>query len=163
MTGLPDKDALLAACRGLPTGTTNPMLEAAAELTVLHQSREQTPHSMLGDFQRHRRRLMQSVDLWVTMAVPVPLIDARVHAHSAGQVVDQLAQLVVHTYIACVHAPEPVFYDALLWLDEMGDAYSDLIDELRLGRRRLPDTGLRLGPRPVWSAYIPDPEPESCT
>ncbi|MFX0581030.1 hypothetical protein [Nocardia nepalensis] len=160
MTGLPDKDELLAACRGLPTATTNPMLEAAAELTVLHQAREQTPHRMLGNFERHRRRLMQSVDLWVTLAVPAPLADARLHTHSMGQVIDQLAQLSVHTYIALAHAPEPVFYDAQLRLDEMGDAYRDLIDELRLGRRRLPDTGLRLGAGLVGSAYVPGPEPE---
>ncbi|MFE9328186.1 hypothetical protein ACIHDR_43280 [Nocardia sp. NPDC052278] len=163
MTALPEKDVLLAACRGLPTDTTNPMLEAAAELTLLHRSREQTPHCMLRDFERHRHRLMQSVDLWVTLAVPVPFVDARLHTHSAGQVVDQLAQLTVHTYIELAHAPEPVFYDAQLRLDEMGDAYRDLIDELRVGRRRLPDTGHCLGAGLVWSAWVPGAEPERRT
>ncbi|WP_063824881.1 hypothetical protein [Nocardia pseudovaccinii] len=138
MRTLPDKHAMLAACRGLPTTASNPMIEAAAELALLHQTREQTPHCRLGDVDQHRLRLMRSVDHWIALVIPVPSPEAKLHTHTAGQVVDQLAELTTLTFVALANAPEPVFYDAKVRLDEIGDAYQDLIDELLLGQRRLP-------------------------
>ncbi|WP_406279130.1 hypothetical protein OH799_11440 [Nocardia sp. NBC_00881] len=138
MTGLPDKDVLLAACRGFPTITEHPMLDAAGELAVLHQTWEQTPWCALEDINWHRTRLMHDIDEWVSWATPIPFPGAKTHTHTMGQVVDQLAQLTAQTYIALAAAPDGLFYDVRAQVDEFGDAYQDLADDLACGIRRLP-------------------------
>ncbi|MFE9321879.1 DUF4254 domain-containing protein [Nocardia sp. NPDC052278] len=136
--GLPDKHAVLAACRGLPTMTDHPMLDAAGELAILHQTREHTPLRALEHIDRQRTRVMSAIDQWVVAATPIPFPAARVSTHTMGQVIDQLAQLAVHTHIALATAPDGLFYDASLQLAEAADAYQDLADELSCGIRRLP-------------------------
>ncbi|MQY17431.1 hypothetical protein NRB20_04950 [Nocardia sp. RB20] len=37
-------------------------------------------------------------------------------------------------------ASDPWFYDAYVLLEDMGDAYQDLVDEVAAGLRRLPGT-----------------------
>ncbi|MEU2032561.1 DUF4254 domain-containing protein [Nocardia amamiensis] len=138
MSGLPGKDAILAACRGFPTITDHPMLDAAGELAMLHQTREQTPWCQLEEIDWHRTRLMNQIDEWVQCATPMPFPAAKLHTHTMGQVVDQLAQLTVQTYIALAAAPDGLFHDASAQLDELGDAYQDLADDLARGIRRLP-------------------------
>ncbi|WP_330251434.1 hypothetical protein OG874_35650 [Nocardia sp. NBC_00565] len=137
-TGLPAKDSILAACRGFPCITDHPMLDAAGELAVLHQTREHTPWCQLEDIDWHRAQLMGVVDDWVRLATPVPFPAAKVHTHTMGQVVDQLAALTVQTYMALAAAPPGLFYDSCVQLDELGDAYRDLADDLSRGIRRLP-------------------------
>ncbi|WP_435590816.1 hypothetical protein [Nocardia sp. bgisy118] len=138
--GLPNKDAILAACRGFPPVQDDPILDAAAELAVLHQSREQTPISGLAGLDRHRGELMSTIDCWVRMVTPVPFAAARVHTHTMGQVIDRLAQLTVLTYIALSAAYDEVFYDSTDFLDELADGYEFLAEELAQGIRRLPVT-----------------------
>jgi hypothetical protein len=130
---------VLAACRGFPIFTDHPMLDAAGELAVLHQTRERTPSCELVEIDWQRTRLMQVIDRWVTLVTPIPFPAARLHTHTMGQVVDQLAQLTVHTYIALAAAPDSLCYDASVRLDELGDGYQDLADELVRGPCRLPE------------------------
>ncbi|MGO4615648.1 hypothetical protein AB4305_14835 [Nocardia sp. 2YAB30] len=138
VTGLPGKDAVLAACRGFPNMTDHPMLDAAGELAGLHQTRESTPWCALEELDWHRTRLMRDIDEWVRQATPVPFPAAKTYTHTMGQVIDQLAQLTVHTHITLAIAPEGLFYDASLQLADAADAYQDLADDLACGIRRLP-------------------------
>ncbi|WP_245721231.1 hypothetical protein [Nocardia pseudovaccinii] len=136
--GLPDKDAMLAACRGFPNMTDHPMLDAAGELAILHQTRERTPLCALDEIDRQRARVMLAIDRWVVAAIPIPFPAAQTYTHTMGQVIDQLAQLSVHTHIALAAAPDGLVYDAALRLTEAADAYQDLTDDLACGIRRLP-------------------------
>ncbi|WP_227999077.1 DUF4254 domain-containing protein [Nocardia australiensis] len=138
MTGLPDKAVLLAACRGFPIITDHPMLDAAGELAGLHETRENTPWSALEETDAHRIRLMREIDQWVQLATPVPFPAAKLHTHTMGQVVDQIAQLTVQNYIALTAAPDELFDDARTQLDDLGNAYDDLAEDLARGTRRLP-------------------------
>ncbi|MFI6998289.1 DUF4254 domain-containing protein [Nocardia sp. NPDC050175] len=137
-TRLPGKDAVLAACRGFPPIEDVVLLEAAGELTALHQTREHTPLCALEEANWHRARLMCDIDEWVTLVTPIPFPSARVHTHTMGQVIDRLAQATVQTYIALAAAPDALFYEASVQLAELGDAYQDLADELKQETRRLP-------------------------
>ncbi|WP_431969574.1 DUF4254 domain-containing protein [Nocardia sp. bgisy134] len=137
---LPSKDAILAACRGFPPIEDDPILDAAAELAVLHRTREHTPICELEAIDGHRGRLMSSIDCWVRMVTPVPFAAARVHTHTMGQVIDRLAQLTVLTYTALSAAHDEVFYDSTDFLAELADGYEDLAEELAQGIRRLPVT-----------------------
>lgn len=118
--------------------TDHPMLDAAGELAILHQTREHTPLCALEDIDWQRTRAMLAIDQWAVAATPIPFPAARLHTHTMGQVIDQLAQLTVHTYIALAAAPDGLFYDASLRLAEAAGAYQDLADELACGLRRLP-------------------------
>lgn len=138
LTGLPDKDAVLAACRGFPNMLDHPMLDAAAELAILHQTREHTPLCALQEIDWQRTLVMSAIDQCAMAATPIPFPAAKTHTHTMGQVIDQLAQLTVHTYIALAAAPDPLFYDASLRLTEDARAYQNLADELACGIRRLP-------------------------
>ncbi|MFI6045313.1 DUF4254 domain-containing protein [Nocardia sp. NPDC051321] len=138
-TGLPGKDAVLAACRGFPPIEDVVLLDAAGELTALHQTREHTPLCELEEIDWHRSRLMCEIDDWATSMTPAPLPEARAHTHTMGQVIDQLAQATIHTYIALTAAPDRLFYDASTRLADLGNAYQDLADELAQGTRRMPE------------------------
>jgi hypothetical protein len=135
---VPGRDLLIAACRGLPHDD-HPMLEAAGELAQLHQLREQTPVCAMAKLDRRRAKLVRAIDLWVTLAMPVTFCIAGVHGETVGQIVDRLARMTTLAFVPLALAPEPVFYDAWVQLNELADAYQDLVDELRAGTRRLPD------------------------
>ncbi|MFG1793967.1 hypothetical protein [Nocardia sp. NPDC049149] len=120
------------------------LLDSAGELAALHQTREHTPLCELEEIDWHRSRLMCEIDDWVRLVTPDPFPDARVHTHTMGQVIDQLAQATVQTYIALVAAPDRLFADASAQLAELGDAYQDLADELGRGTRRLPEITIPL-------------------
>lgn len=137
---LPGKELVLTACRGFPNFRNHPMLEAVGELAALHASREQTPASKLSGIDRHRAGLMHVIDLWVVLATPVPYPAAPVHPHTMGETIDQLAHLTWYTHTALAHAPERVFYESLVELTELGDAYQALADDLTHGIRQLPTT-----------------------
>ncbi|MFX0576922.1 hypothetical protein [Nocardia nepalensis] len=137
-SGLPDKDAVLGACRGFPNMIDHPMLDAAAELAILHQTREHALLCAVEDIDWQRIRSLSAIDGWVVAATPIPFPAARLATHTVGQVIDQLAQLTVHTCIALAAAPDPLFYDASLRLAEAASAYQDLADELACDIRRLP-------------------------
>lgn len=142
--GLPDKDLLLAACRGFPDMVDHPMLSAAAELAVLHQTREQTPHSGLEVIDGHRVVLMERIDTWTVMCVAHPPPEARVHTHTMGQVIDRIARLTALTYTAMAGASDQVFHELVAYVDDLARGYEDLVAELQSGARRLPVTTVEL-------------------
>ncbi|WP_040713554.1 hypothetical protein [Nocardia takedensis] len=135
---LPDKDELLAACRGFPDLRDDPVLTAAAELAVLHQTREQMPHSALATMDGYRERCIRAVDNWALLVLPEPEPDARVHTHTIGQVIDNLARLTAHTYTALAQGSDEMFWAAADIVDDHAEAYTDLVAELLAGTRRLP-------------------------
>lgn len=138
-TGLPGKDAVLAACRGFPPIEDIALLDAADELAALHQTREHTPLCALEQTDWHHARLMCDIDEWVVSVTPIPFPGARVHTHTMGQVIDRLAHATVQTYIALAAAPDAFFHEASVQLADLGDAYQDLADELEQRTRRLPE------------------------
>ncbi|WP_054812204.1 DUF4254 domain-containing protein [Nocardia arizonensis] len=142
MTGpvLPSKDTLLAACRGFPQQVDHPVLTAAAELAVLHQTRERTPHYALAVIDAHRVRLMESIDAWVLVSLPEPMSSARVHTQTMGQVIDRIAQLTSYTYTVLAGSSDEVFADAAANVEELAHGYEELAEELVAGVRRLPVT-----------------------
>lgn len=135
---IPGKELLLAAFRGLPH-MDHPMLEAAGELAQLHQTRERTPASRCDKLDRRRAQLLRGIDRWVTLAAPIPPPAAPEHFETVGRMVDRLAMLAAQAFVALAHAPESVFYDAWIQIDELADGYQDLVDDLRTGARRLPE------------------------
>ncbi|WP_433202157.1 DUF4254 domain-containing protein [Nocardia sp. CA-107356] len=135
---IPGRDVLLAAFRGLPHDD-HPMLEAAGELAQLHEIRERTPVCEMAKLDRRRTHLVRAIDIWVTLAMPVPCTAAQLHTETVGEIVDRLARMTTQAFVPLAHAPEAVFYDAWVQLNELADAYQDLVDELRAGTRRLPD------------------------
>jgi hypothetical protein len=137
---VPGRDMLLAAFRGLPHDD-HPMLELAGELAQLHGIRERTPLCDMAELDRHRARLVRSIDLWVTLATPVPSSAALMHTETVGQIVDRLARMTNQVFVPLSRAPDVVFYDAWVQLDELADVYQNLVDDLRAGARRLPDGG----------------------
>ncbi|MFI9509065.1 DUF4254 domain-containing protein [Nocardia sp. NPDC052566] len=143
---IPDKDELLAACRGLPPlDTDNPMLDAAGELTGLHEALEITPASKSETLEWRRVRLVRQIDEWVNHALPQPFPNASIHTETVGNVVDRLAALTFQTYVALAQAPDALYEDAWTRLADLAVGYQDLIDQLRTGVRRLP------GPHPhLW-------------
>ncbi|MGW4365058.1 hypothetical protein ACWEKT_05375 [Nocardia takedensis] len=136
---VPGKELMLAACRGLPHDS-HPMLDAAGELAQLHEIRERTPRFELAKLDRRRMQLMRSVDRWITLATPVPYDSVGLHEETVGRIVDRLAELVAQACVPLAHAPEAVSYDAWLRVGEVADNYQDLVDGLRAGTRRVPDT-----------------------
>ncbi|UAK31956.1 DUF4254 domain-containing protein [Nocardia asteroides] len=137
---LPGKDELLMACRGFPLPADDPVLSAAAELAVLHQRREQTAWEALAVIDTHRARLMDTIDTWVQVLIPQPVSGAQVHTETMGQVIDRIAQLTAHTYTALAGASEEVFCESAEVVDDLAIAYTDLVEELLAGSRRLPMT-----------------------
>jgi hypothetical protein len=137
---VPGREMLLSACRGLPHDD-HPMLELAGELAQLHEIRERTPGSEIAKLERRRAQLVRSIDLWVTLAMPVPCTAANVHNETVGQIVDRLAGMTNLAFVPLSQAPDAVFYDAWVRLNELADVYQDLVDDLCAGTRRLPDGG----------------------
>ncbi|MGO4647570.1 hypothetical protein AB4305_21770 [Nocardia sp. 2YAB30] len=135
---IPGKELLLAAFRGLPH-LDHPMLEVAGELAQLHQVRERTPAIRSGKLDRRRLQLARGIDRWVTLATPIPDSRAPEHTETVGRMVDRLAMLTTQAFVVLGYAPEAVFYDAWIQIDELADAYQDLIDDLLAGTRRLPE------------------------
>lgn len=134
---LPGRDVLLAAFRGLPHDD-HPILDAAGELALLHQLREGTPLSESERIDRRRAQLMRAIDRWVILAAPVPPAAADEHCETLGGLVDRLAKHCSRTFVALAGAPESVFYDEWIRLDDLADSYERLIDDLWSGVRSLP-------------------------
>ncbi|MFC4374782.1 hypothetical protein ACFO5K_11795 [Nocardia halotolerans] len=136
-TTLPGRDMLLAALRGLPHDD-HPVLDAAGELAVLHQLRERVPVREAAGIDRRRWQLMRAIDRWVILAAPVPFAAADEHCETLGGLVDRLARHSALAFVALAGAPEPVFYDEWVRLDDLADSYQRLIDDLWAGVRSLP-------------------------
>ncbi|MGW6424649.1 hypothetical protein ACWF82_18405 [Nocardia sp. NPDC055053] len=134
---LPGRDVLLAAFRGLPHDD-HPMLDAAGELAQLHEMRERTPLSESAPIDRRRAQLMRAIDRWVILAAPVPFAAADEHCETLGGLVDRLARHSTQTFVALAGAPDSVYYDEWVRLDDLADSYQRLVDDLWAGVRRLP-------------------------
>ncbi|MFQ6395254.1 hypothetical protein ACLMAJ_17520 [Nocardia sp. KC 131] len=135
---VPGRDLLIAACRGLPHDD-HPMLDAAGELAQLHEIRERTPVCEMDKLDRRRAKLVRSINLWVMLAMPLPFGAAAVRNETVGEIVDRLAAITTQAFVPLAQAPDAVFYDAWVRVNELADHYQDLVDELRAGTRRLPD------------------------
>ncbi|APE36064.1 hypothetical protein BOX37_21425 [Nocardia mangyaensis] len=136
-TMLPDRDVLLAAFRGLPHDD-HPILDAAGELALLHQLRDRIPRGEAERIDRRRAQLMRSIDRWVILAAPVPPAAADEHSETLGDLVDRLAMHSAQAFVVLAGAPESVFYDEWVRLDDLADSYQRLIDDLWAGVRSLP-------------------------
>ncbi|WP_043678283.1 DUF4254 domain-containing protein [Nocardia vulneris] len=138
---IPGRELLLMACRGMPLITAHPILDAAAELAQIHAELETTatPDERLS---WHRIQLVASIDTWVRDTVPPAFPAAPLHTETLGQVVDRLAQLTHHTFVALAYASDALYGDAWARLLDLASGYQNLIDELHNGTRRLPATFL---------------------
>ncbi|MEV0333642.1 hypothetical protein [Nocardia sp. NPDC050717] len=136
-TLLPGRDLILAAVRGLPHDD-HPLLDAAGELAVLHQLRERTPLSESATIERRRTRLIRAIDRWAILAAPVPYAAAAEHCETLGGLVDRLAGHSAQAFGALSGAPDAVYYDEWVRLDDLADSYQRLVDDLCAGVRRLP-------------------------
>ncbi|WP_378733311.1 DUF4254 domain-containing protein [Nocardia brasiliensis] len=123
---------------------THPMLDAAAELAKVHETREITAACDGQKLAWRRIELIRAIDEWIAEAAPPPFPAATLHTETVGQVVDRLAQLTNQTFIALAHASDDLFQDSWVRLWDLACAYQDLIDELNKGTRRLPSTFLHL-------------------
>lgn len=52
--------------------------------------------------------------------------------------INRLAQLTMQAFLALANAPDWVYYDAYVIVLDLADAYQDLVDEVAVGIRRLP-------------------------
>ncbi|BCK58902.1 DUF4254 domain-containing protein [Nocardia wallacei] len=136
---LPGKDLLLAAMRGMPH-RSHPVLEAAAELAILHRCRAHSPGSPGDDeIDRQRAELVLAIDRFVLFVTPVPPGGAPLHTETIGTIVDRLAWHCTDAHIT--HADDEHAHGmAVLLLHKLADAYDELSEEVARGRRRLPST-----------------------
>ncbi|MFC4126592.1 hypothetical protein [Nocardia rhizosphaerae] len=137
---LPGRDALLAAIRGLPHDD-HPLLDAAGELATLHQLRERTPLSEVATLDRRRGQLMRAIDRWAILAAPVPFAAADEHCETLGGLVDRIAGHSVAAFVSLAGAPDSVYYDEWVRLEDLARTYQRLVDELWAGVRTLPAHG----------------------
>ncbi len=114
------------------------LLDAAGELTVLHQTREHTLPGEVEEIDWHRSRLMCTIDDWVIEAAPEPRPDACVHIHTMGQLIDRMARLTAQAYVVLAGAPDRVFLEEANLITDLAAGYQDLADGLERGTRRLP-------------------------
>ncbi len=85
---------------------------------------------------------MLEIDRWCARHLPVPPGGARLHTETVGRVVDRLARMSAQVYSRLVQVSDSE-YERATTLNELADAYQDLVDELSCGMRRLPDTSDR--------------------
>ncbi|MQY28901.1 hypothetical protein [Nocardia aurantia] len=134
---LPDKDAVLAACRGFPG--RHPMLIAARDLSVWHE-RERFATGPLGtnEMLAQRSHLRLQIDRWVALRMPTPFERTRIHTEGMGRVVDRLAMRTIQVRALLPYPASGAVRDAISALVELSEAYQDLADEVAAGLCRLP-------------------------
>ncbi|WP_239476671.1 hypothetical protein [Nocardia arizonensis] len=136
---LPGKEMILAACRGLPHDN-HPMLDAAGELAQLHEIRERAPRFDVAKLDRRRTQLVRAVDRWITLVTPVPYDQVGTYDQTVGRIVDRLAELVSRTHRPVVHPRDTPTDEAWSRVSAVADSYQDLVDGLRAGTCRVPDS-----------------------
>ncbi|WP_306356135.1 MULTISPECIES: DUF4254 domain-containing protein [unclassified Nocardia] len=137
---LPDKDALLAACRGFPRHD-HPLLQAASELAALHQQRIHShATTTVNEIDWRRAQVMIRIDRWVAARAPSPSGGARLHTETIGRIVDRIAQLCVHAYSRLASPSNGAYADASAALFELTTGYEDLVAEIMRGIRKLPES-----------------------
>ncbi|WP_067695613.1 DUF4254 domain-containing protein [Nocardia jejuensis] len=136
---LPSKDLLLEACAGC-VSLSHPVLEAAYELTGLHEARRVAEGPVLVDIDCARDQLVRDIDRWVAREMPRPYAAASLHTETLGMVVDRMARFSVDAYAALLTAEaECRLHTAWKCLAELALAYADLSHDLTMRTRRFPD------------------------
>ncbi|WP_280216676.1 DUF4254 domain-containing protein [Nocardia neocaledoniensis] len=140
---LPDPILLEHTCRGLPTeqATSQPFLDAVAELAVLHRDRLALGRHAGDDrrFEHERQRCASRIDRLVAAVVPVVGEEARIHTETVGAVIDRMA-----CWCAILHDPfagelsGDEFVLAEVCIGELRGGYGALLDELAVGICRMP-------------------------
>ncbi|WP_433678685.1 DUF4254 domain-containing protein [Nocardia sp. CA-119907] len=135
---LPDKDVMVAVCRGLPAIVDHPIIDWVGELGHWHGLYLQRNLTDSKVFDGHRARLAREIDRWVNLN-PVALAGACLHTETFGSVVDRLAYLCALAF----HAPSEMLrggarFDAELLVQDLADGYQILNVQVSQGHRRLP-------------------------
>lgn len=136
--GLPQRDVMLRAVRGVVTGA-DPILRAAHDLSALHERRELILPGDTSDIDWARARLVTEIDRWVLVRTPPAPTTAPMHTESIGAVIDRLALLAALSYRALASGAEAQLRSMQLRLDELACGYDDLVGDVVRGARRLPD------------------------
>jgi hypothetical protein len=136
---LPPNDILLVACAGSPV-PSHPVLEAAGELAGLHEARLAAGTEETNEIDCARAKLVHVIDCWVSAHVAPPPGAAYMHTETLGMVIDRIAQFSVAARKALNHnTPEPHLHCLWQRLAELALAYGDLVFEIHIGTRKLPD------------------------
>ncbi|MEU2033127.1 DUF4254 domain-containing protein [Nocardia amamiensis] len=135
---LPDREALLAACRGWPPTTDSPILAAAVELAELHELRMNGPDGDAWQIDRARLRWAAAIDHLVASSTPAPSPDAPLHTETLGQIIDRMAQLTTLAFAMLIDGLETAFHAVHTELNDLARGYEDLAAEVLAGTRRLP-------------------------
>ncbi|MET8872273.1 DUF4254 domain-containing protein [Nocardia sp. NPDC004604] len=151
---LPTKGAVLRACRGVEH-TEHPLLQAAYELTCLHERRRTHPSPAAArnelapqcspdhgcqnpEIDTRRTHLVREIDHWIHANLPPAHGSASVHTETLGTVIDRLAAYTATAYTALTSPSDHALGEAWERLAELAIAYEDLTTDLTTGRRRLP-------------------------
>jgi hypothetical protein len=138
MNVLPSKKDVLAACRG-EIDIDHALLHSICVLAGLHEERLSASRERIAEIDTRRTELTREIDRWIDHRLPPAHGSARIHTETVGAVVDRLAQLTVRAYAILVGtAPYWELCDAWELVAELAVAYQDLVDEVAVGRRRLP-------------------------
>lgn len=129
---------MLAACRG-EIELDHALLRSIGELARLHEERLTAHRDRMDEIDCCRTELTNEIDRWIDNRLPPAHGSARIHTETVGAVVDRLAQLTVRAYAILVGtAPYWELCDAWELVAELAVACEDLVEEVAVGRRRLP-------------------------
>ncbi|RDI65077.1 DUF4254 domain-containing protein [Nocardia pseudobrasiliensis] len=137
MNPLPTKTQLLNACRGVDYDH-HPILNAAFGLTGIHERQLTTVRFGFDEMESRRAELLSEIDRCVARSLPPAHGAARIHTETMGAVVDRMARFTALAYAALAGTLDCELGSSWEHLAELAVAYEDLIDELHMGRRRLP-------------------------
>ncbi|NUS44296.1 MAG: hypothetical protein HOQ24_11485 [Mycobacteriaceae bacterium] len=156
---LPDKAAVLAACRGsLPY--SNPVLTAAKALADIYEAGDNLSHGIVellsndrssdpddvvkwAEFLswvvgRSRSDLIRRVDEWVELVVPAAPPSSPMHPRTVGQTIDSLAHMTIRSFSAFANEPASAARALHCRLALLADEYETLRRDVSAGVRRVP-------------------------
>ncbi|MGF6887247.1 hypothetical protein ABIA39_004382 [Nocardia sp. GAS34] len=136
---LPSRFLLAQACAGT-VRQKHPLLIAGSELAGLHESKLERSISDIPEIDCARARVVHKVDRWVSAHAPEPAGAAFLHTETMGMVIDRMAEYSVAARVALERgAGEPRSHYLWQRVSEIALGYADLVFEVSIGRRRLPD------------------------
>ncbi|MGW4331019.1 DUF4254 domain-containing protein [Nocardia sp. NPDC004573] len=121
-------------------GIDHPLARWAGELAELYVQ----PGGELADrrdrAEQRRWTIVHDIDVWTDQHVSQHRHGAALHTETLGSVVARIADACVQAdeLLATVRPGDPTVHVAWCRLAELVDAYTDLIEEVLTGRRRLP-------------------------
>jgi Protein of unknown function (DUF4254) len=136
---LPSRFLLAQACAGT-VRQQHPLLIAGSELARLHESKLERSNSDIPEIDCARAHVIHKVDCWVSAHAPEAVGAAFLHTETMGMVIDRMAEYSVAARVALEQGvSEPHIH--YLWhrVSEIALGYADLVFEVSIGRRRLPD------------------------